>query len=269
VTEVRLAELVAALSLPSPRSRRLRELGYSAPSAGPIGLGQETPAPRRTCAIEEWTFSCSYLIAPSALSLVATAVSAELPSLSNREIGQRLYLSHRTISTHLYRVFPRSAFGSRGEDKDSRIDGSRQGLALVGRQLDRTPTELTNRLIKPSPADPLPQLKIQPWVACRQALYCLALQIGRGHSVTPGRPNDGLGRCVAVKPTPHAFVGPGIKLLRSANAPAVIHGVGRRKRRFECDCLYGTGGSGKSWAKVFRRPRLTYKEKALFPGPFQ
>jgi hypothetical protein len=26
--------------------------------------------------------------------------------LSNREIGQRLYVSHRTISTHLYRIFP-------------------------------------------------------------------------------------------------------------------------------------------------------------------
>jgi DNA-binding CsgD family transcriptional regulator len=35
--------------------------------------------------------------------------------LSNREIGQRLYLSHRTISTHLYRVFPKLGISSRGE----------------------------------------------------------------------------------------------------------------------------------------------------------
>jgi DNA-binding CsgD family transcriptional regulator len=34
--------------------------------------------------------------------------------LSNREIGQRLYLSHRTISTHLYRVFPKLGITSRG-----------------------------------------------------------------------------------------------------------------------------------------------------------
>ena len=27
--------------------------------------------------------------------------------LTNREIGQRLFLSHRTVSTHLYRVFPK------------------------------------------------------------------------------------------------------------------------------------------------------------------
>jgi len=35
--------------------------------------------------------------------------------LSNREIGQHLYLSHRTISTHLYRVFPKLGITSRAE----------------------------------------------------------------------------------------------------------------------------------------------------------
>jgi DNA-binding CsgD family transcriptional regulator len=35
--------------------------------------------------------------------------------LSNRETGRRLYLSHRTISTHLYRVFPKLAITLRGE----------------------------------------------------------------------------------------------------------------------------------------------------------
>jgi DNA-binding NarL/FixJ family response regulator len=45
--------------------------------------------------------------------LVATVPPFELQiaqlaavGLSNREIGERLYLSPRTISTHLYRVFP-------------------------------------------------------------------------------------------------------------------------------------------------------------------
>ena len=35
--------------------------------------------------------------------------------LTNREIGQRLYLSHRTIATHLYRIFPKLNITARTE----------------------------------------------------------------------------------------------------------------------------------------------------------
>jgi DNA-binding CsgD family transcriptional regulator len=44
--------------------------------------------------------------------------------LSNRDIGQRLYLSHRTISTHLYRVFPKLGITSRGELSPALARGS-------------------------------------------------------------------------------------------------------------------------------------------------
>ena len=33
--------------------------------------------------------------------------------LSNREIGARLFLSHRTVGSHLYRIFPKLAVTSR------------------------------------------------------------------------------------------------------------------------------------------------------------
>ena len=39
--------------------------------------------------------------------------------LSNREIGQRLYVSHRTIGTHLYRIFPKLGITARGELRDA------------------------------------------------------------------------------------------------------------------------------------------------------
>jgi ATP/maltotriose-dependent transcriptional regulator MalT len=35
--------------------------------------------------------------------------------LSNREIGQKLYLSHRTVESHLYRIFPKLGVSSRAQ----------------------------------------------------------------------------------------------------------------------------------------------------------
>ncbi|MFI2429890.1 AAA family ATPase [Streptomyces sp. NPDC018955] len=35
--------------------------------------------------------------------------------LSNREIGQRLFISHRTVGSHLYRIYPRLGITSRGK----------------------------------------------------------------------------------------------------------------------------------------------------------
>ena len=35
--------------------------------------------------------------------------------LSNREIGTRLYLSHRTVGSHLYRAFPKLGITSRAQ----------------------------------------------------------------------------------------------------------------------------------------------------------
>jgi DNA-binding CsgD family transcriptional regulator len=39
------------------------------------------------------------------LELQITLLAAE--GLSNKEIGERLYMSHRTVGSHLYRIFPK------------------------------------------------------------------------------------------------------------------------------------------------------------------
>jgi DNA-binding CsgD family transcriptional regulator len=38
--------------------------------------------------------------------------------MTNREIGQRLYLSHRTVGSHLYRVFPKLGVAARSQLRD-------------------------------------------------------------------------------------------------------------------------------------------------------
>jgi ATP/maltotriose-dependent transcriptional regulator MalT len=59
---------------------------------------------------------------PSALSLLSTQelqiarLAAE--GMSNREIGTRLFLSPRTIGSHLYRIFPKLAITSRAQLAD-------------------------------------------------------------------------------------------------------------------------------------------------------
>ncbi|WP_433605925.1 ATP-binding protein [Dactylosporangium sp. CA-139114] len=49
------------------------------------------------------------LLTPQELQIAQLAAAG----LTNREIGQRLYLSHRTVSTHLQRIFPKVGVGTR------------------------------------------------------------------------------------------------------------------------------------------------------------
>jgi ATP/maltotriose-dependent transcriptional regulator MalT len=50
-------------------------------------------------------------LTPQELQIARMAASG----LSNREIGQQLYLSHRTVGTHLYHAFPKLGITSRGQ----------------------------------------------------------------------------------------------------------------------------------------------------------
>jgi DNA-binding CsgD family transcriptional regulator len=53
-------------------------------------------------------------LSPQELQIVQMAAEG----LTNREIGQKLYLSHRTVSSHLYRAFPKLGITSRTELRD-------------------------------------------------------------------------------------------------------------------------------------------------------
>lgn len=46
--------------------------------------------------------------------------------LSNREIGQRLFLSHRTVSSHLYRIFPKLGISGRAQLRAALADLPRE-----------------------------------------------------------------------------------------------------------------------------------------------
>jgi DNA-binding NarL/FixJ family response regulator len=48
-------------------------------------------------------------LTPQELQIVQMAARG----LSNRDIAQQLYLSHRTVETHLYRIFPKLGVTSR------------------------------------------------------------------------------------------------------------------------------------------------------------
>ncbi|WP_040812730.1 ATP-binding protein [Nocardia concava] len=75
----------------SERARlELRSAGESSPNRNPDARDQLTP---------------------HELSIAQLAAQG----LTNREIGQRLYLSHRTVSTHLHRIFPKLGISSRGD----------------------------------------------------------------------------------------------------------------------------------------------------------
>ena len=59
------------------------------------------------------------MLSPQELQIARLAAQG----LSNREIGQRLYLSHRTVGSHLYRIFPKLGITSRAQ-LASRLDSS-------------------------------------------------------------------------------------------------------------------------------------------------
>ena len=71
--------------------------------------------------------------APAAASTNGTAepltaqeheiASLAAAGLTNKQIGERLYLSHRTVSGHLYRIFPKLGISTRAALRDALPSG--------------------------------------------------------------------------------------------------------------------------------------------------
>jgi DNA-binding CsgD family transcriptional regulator len=55
------------------------------------------------------TYDLSEALSPQELQIAQLAAAG----LSNKEIGQQLFLSHRTIGSHLYRIFPKLGITAR------------------------------------------------------------------------------------------------------------------------------------------------------------
>ncbi|HYX77228.1 MAG TPA: helix-turn-helix transcriptional regulator, partial [Gaiellaceae bacterium] len=108
----------------------LRRLRRSSDARAPLrealetfmGLGQETYAARAQSELRASGETARRRV-PGAWSqltpqeLQIAQLAAE--GLSNKEIGGRLYLSHRTIGTHLHHLFPKLGIASRTELRDA------------------------------------------------------------------------------------------------------------------------------------------------------
>ena len=68
------------------------------------------------------------LLTPQELQIARLAADG----LSNREIGRQLYLSHRTVSSHLYRIFPKLGVTARAELRAALDAGSSCTCVVAG-----------------------------------------------------------------------------------------------------------------------------------------
>jgi DNA-binding CsgD family transcriptional regulator len=98
----------------------------------------------------EW--SASDRLSEADLTIAQLAASG----LSNREIGERLHLSPRTIGSRLYRIFPRLGISSRTLLRDALERAQREQEQLPTRQSDiMVSASVDSQSVEPSEGDPI------------------------------------------------------------------------------------------------------------------
>ncbi|TQS39695.1 ATP-binding protein [Cryptosporangium phraense] len=97
---------------PADARPHLRAARETFDALGVIGWGDRARSELRASgeASRGRVAQASELLTPQELQIAQMAADG----LTNREIGQKLYLSHRTISTHLHRIYPKLGVTSRG-----------------------------------------------------------------------------------------------------------------------------------------------------------
>ncbi|MDQ0812873.1 DNA-binding CsgD family transcriptional regulator [Streptomyces sp. B3I7] len=77
--------------------------------------------------------------AGTALTPQESEVARPAAGLSNPQIASRLFLSPRTVSSHLYRVFPEPGIASRAELRDA-LEGREAGDTVASPRPDQPPS---------------------------------------------------------------------------------------------------------------------------------
>jgi DNA-binding NarL/FixJ family response regulator len=80
---------------------------WSDRARGELRAAGEVSAPRTVTTLDSLT--------PQELQIAELAAAG----YTNREIGARLYLSHRTVSSHLYKLFPKLGVTSRARLREA------------------------------------------------------------------------------------------------------------------------------------------------------
>ncbi|KQO11996.1 hypothetical protein ASF06_03070 [Agreia sp. Leaf244] len=121
-TELLFGEWLRRERRPLEARPHLRRALDTFDSSGARGLAERAAAEMRAAGEAPRRGVAGADLAPLTPQELQVAVLAAR-GMSNKEIADRVYLSHRTVSTHLYKTFPKLGISSRSQLRDALQDG--------------------------------------------------------------------------------------------------------------------------------------------------